>query len=429
MQTRSGKNMNIMKLLSSKSRKSKLLSPAFIPVVLSAFLASCVSTTPNFGGLGSLNNNSGQTAGQTGLQPGNLPQAQGEILGSGPVRVALLVPKSRTGFAGIAAENFRNAADLALREFGQDVVQIVVKDTQGTPEGAAAAAQQAISEGAELILGPLFSTSVTAVAGVARPAGVPIVSFTTTSSVGQRGVYTFGIAPEAGVKRVASYAGSRGSRTFAALIPNNALGTITEGALRQSVSAFGGQLVTAERYTDGTDAATKAATIASLITSGQVDTVFIPGSGDVAPSLVQAIQNSGIQPGQVRFIGSGQWDDPRIFRDARLAGSFYPAPNRDNYLKFASRYNTTYGKPPVRLASLAYDAASLTIVLTRQFGDSRFSEQRLTSASGYKGVVDGIFRLNINGSVDHSLAVYEVTESGPRIADPAPAGFARTASR
>ena len=54
----------------------------------------------------------------------------------------------------------RNAAQLAVEESGANDVTLMVLDDRSTPEGAAQAAQQAISGGAELIVGPLFSPSV-----------------------------------------------------------------------------------------------------------------------------------------------------------------------------------------------------------------------------------------------------------------------------
>ena len=59
-----------------------------------------------------------------------------------------------------------HAAQLALD--GPGAPPLDVKDTGGTPEGAAAAAQSAIAEGAGLILGPLTSPETAAVAPVAR---------------------------------------------------------------------------------------------------------------------------------------------------------------------------------------------------------------------------------------------------------------------
>ena len=65
---------------------------------------------------------------------------------------------------GGRAHSMRNAAEMALAEFTNPDIQLLVKDDGGTSGGAQQAAQQALAEGAEIILGPLF-----AVLGAARP--------------------------------------------------------------------------------------------------------------------------------------------------------------------------------------------------------------------------------------------------------------------
>lgn len=399
----------------------------FLTLLLASILSGCLATGPsgpaNFGGLQSVIPNAPSTPSAT-----NLPAAKGRILGTGKVRVAMLVPKTAAGFGSLAAENFTNAADLALREFGSDVVQIVVKDTGGSAEGAANAAREAISEGAEAILGPMFSKAVPAVANVARPAGIPVITFSNANSVASNGVYVFGFAPEPGIIRAVRYAGSTGSRSFAALLPNNALGALSEGAFRQAVSSAGGRIVSITRYNYGNnEPLTKAREVGALAESGQVDAVFIPDAGDVVPQLVSALKASAPSVPNLKFIGSGQWDDPRIFRNPALAGADYPAPDRQGFNKFAQRYNGAFGKPPIRLASLGYDVASLMIVLAKRFPSDRFSRSKLTDANGFNGLVDGTFRLSPSGQVQRSLAVYEVTPSGPKVVSPAPRTFSQTA--
>ncbi|MCH8991732.1 MAG: ABC transporter substrate-binding protein [Acidobacteria bacterium] len=82
------------------------------------------------------------------------------------VRVALLLPLSgRNARLGNAMVN---AAQLALFDLADDRFELLIHDTKGTPEGAAEAAALAIGDGASLILGPLLSASVTAVARYRR---------------------------------------------------------------------------------------------------------------------------------------------------------------------------------------------------------------------------------------------------------------------
>ena len=73
------------------------------------------------------------------------------------VKVGLILPLSATGNAGVAAQSMKNAAEMALAEFQNPNIQLLVKDDGGSPQGAQQGAQQALAEGAEIILGPLFA--------------------------------------------------------------------------------------------------------------------------------------------------------------------------------------------------------------------------------------------------------------------------------
>jgi hypothetical protein len=349
----------------------------------------------------------------------------GETIGTGQVRVALLLPLSATGNAGQLAQNMRNAADLAVREFAGANIQILVKDDRGTPDGARAAASQAIAEGAELILGPLFAQSVTAAASVAKPANVPIVAFSTDTATASRGVYLLSFLPQTDVDRVVGYAASQGKRSIAALLPNNAYGTVVEAALQRAVANNGGRVMAIEKYNlDQGAMQEKAQAVANLVKTNTVDTVFLPDAGDAVPFIAQVLSAGGVRPDKIKFLGSGQWDDPRILAESNLNGGWYPAPENAGYNAFAGRYKAAFGAAPNRKATLAYDATSLAAGLAARFGNERFSAQVLTNPSGFIGL-DGAFRLLANGLNDRGLAVYEVQSGKAVVVSPAPKSFAR----
>src|SRR3954471_24404227 len=117
------------------------------------------------------------------------PQQQPQAVGTGQVKVGLILPLSAAGNAGLAAQSMRNAAEMALAEFQNPNIQLLIKDDAGSPQGAQQGAQQACDEGAEIILGPLFAGSVPATAQVARTRNIPVIAFSTDSSVAGRGVY------------------------------------------------------------------------------------------------------------------------------------------------------------------------------------------------------------------------------------------------
>ena len=142
----------------------------------------------------------------------------------------------------------KNAAEMALAEFKSPNIQLLVKDDGGTAQGAQAAAQQAISEGAEIIIGPIFAQSVSGVAQIARASNIPVIAFSTDVSVAARGVYLLSFLPETDVRRIVDFSVSRGKRSFAALLPDNAYGTVVEGAFQQEVSRRGGRVLVLEKY-------------------------------------------------------------------------------------------------------------------------------------------------------------------------------------
>jgi ABC-type branched-subunit amino acid transport system substrate-binding protein len=374
------------------------------------------------------------TAGRGGL-PGGSPggpglgnaPVTGEVLGTGPVKVALLLPLSATGNAGQIALNLKNASDLALREFQTASIQILVKDDRGTADGARAATTEALQQGAELILGPLFAQSVSAAAAVAKPANVPIIAFSTDASSASRGVYLLSFLPQTDIERIVRYAASQGKRSYAALLPNNAYGTVVEAALQKSVANAGGRVMALERYElERTAMQTKAEAVAKLVKSGTVDAIVLPDAGDAAPFLGQILAANGVDPSAIQYLGSGQWDDARIAQESNLNGAWYPAPEKAGFEAFARRYQAAFGAAPFRAATLAYDATSLAAGLTARFGERRFTPEVLTSTSGFIGL-DGAFRLLATGLNERGLAIYRIERGQVTVIDPAPKTFTKPA--
>ncbi|MBV9262254.1 MAG: penicillin-binding protein activator [Pseudolabrys sp.] len=347
----------------------------------------------------------------------------GTLIGAGGTRVALILPLSASGNAGVAAQSMKNAAEMALAEFKNPDIQLLVKDDGGTPQGAQLGAQQALQEGAQIIVGPLFAPAVSAVGQTARPRGVPVIAFSTDANVATRGVYLLSFLPESDVHRIVDFSISRGKRSFAALVPDNAYGAVVEAAFQQAVARRGGRVVALERYpSDGTRLVEPARRVAQA--AAQADAIFLPDGADAVPQVVQALVSAGVNLRRVQLLGTGLWDDPRLFSNTSLNNGWFAAPGSAGYRAFAQRYRQRYGNDPVRTATLAYDAVALIAALVKTQGAQQgFSEQVLTNAAGFSGI-DGIFRFRSDGTNERGLAVIQVTPSGGNEISPAPRSFA-----
>jgi branched-chain amino acid transport system substrate-binding protein len=138
--------------------------------------------------------------------------------------------------------------------------------------------------------------------------------------------------------------------------------------------------------------------------------------------VVQAMTNAGLQPRRVQLLGTGLWEDPRIFSDSALHGGWYAAPDPGGFRSFSARYRGRYNQDPVRTATLAYDAVALVAALVKTQGEQRFSEPVLTNPSGFAGI-DGVFRFRSDGTNERGLAVMRVAPAGGQVISPAPRSF------
>lgn len=328
-------------------------------------------------------------------------------------KVALIIPL--TGEDGGVGTSIANAASLALMDSGNRSIRLVTYDSTS---GAAAAANRAIAEGAELILGPLLAEDVRAVSPVARRANVPVVAFSNDSNVAGNGTYILGVTPLQAIDRVVRYSRGRGAARYGALVPTGVYGQRATQAMLASVRGSGGQMAGLETFNRSTGAARSAAT--NLSNRGPMDAVLIADSGRIAAAAAGAIR-----PGP-RLMGTELWaNDRTLGATPRLRGALYAAAPDTRFVQLVGRYRARYGKTPYRLGSLGYDAVLLAVRASRAWPVGRpFPAHSLVDRDGFAGV-DGIFRFGRDGIAERSLEVRQVTATGFTVVAPAATSFAR----
>jgi len=338
-----------------------------------------------------------------------------------PVRVGIILPfTSGSAPTRALAQSMMKAAELAMFDSGNRNILLMTADEGIGGAGAAAAAQQLLSQGAEIIIGPLFGPSVSAVAPVARDRGIPVLAFSTEKNVAGNGTYLLSFLPQNEVRRVVSYAATQGKHKYALLAPNNAYGDVATEAFTEAVTAAHGTVVDTERFLPSASAVTEPS--AAVAKSG-ADAVLIAQGGMVVRAIGPTLSLDGATKDKMKLLGTGLWaDDAGLSREASLEGSWYaaPAPNADT--DFVNKYRTTFGTAPAQLASLAYDAVSLVALLSQGAPYHRFTKTALLDPNGFAGV-NGIFRFRPDGTSERGLAVLEVTSSGPTVVSPAPTTF------
>ena len=397
---------------------ARLISRVICAAGLAAFVSGC---GPNgFGGGGGPAPEPNLSAPTTPVQ--SQPLGNGgasNTIGHGPDKVALILPLTQNGAPSSVGQSLRNAAELAYAEAGTNDLTILVKDDRSTPDGARDAAQAALGEGAELILGPLFAADVREAARVARAADKPVIGFSTDTGSAARGVYLLSFLIENYVDRIVDYAAAQGKKSFAALVPENDYGNVALGEFQQAVAKRGGRVEAIERYKPGAPADAVQRIAAAL---PRIDTLFIPDQADAMGAVAQALTANGIDSHKVQILGTGIWNDPRVLKLPALQGAWFATPENAGFNAFAQRYRAKFGSDPARIATLSYDAVSLVAALARSQGAQRFALDTLTNTSGFNGA-DGVFRFRPDGPNERGLAVLQIDNGAARTVSPAPRSF------
>ena len=335
------------------------------------------------------------------------------------VKVGMLLPLS--GPNASLGNAMLNAAQQAVFDAAATNFELMPRDTGANEYAAGAAAHDAISSGAQLLIGPLFAPQIPAVRHVAEQAGIPALALSTDTSLAAPGLYVMGFAPGAQAERIARFAAARGMRRFAALVPNTTYGALVGQAFQLAVAEAGGTVISLNTY-DATKHDSEAQIKSLADQSGVIDALFLPEGGADLTLITQQLAAAGFDPQKIRMLGTGLWDAPDTgHQNPFVVGGWYAAPDATTRQNFIAAYKATYGEEPPRLATLAYDATALAAIMAKR--GARYDQASLTNSNGFAGL-DGIFRLKFNGEVERGLAILEVTPDGQRAIDAAPTSFA-----
>jgi ABC-type branched-subunit amino acid transport system substrate-binding protein len=368
----------------------------------------------------------------------------------GKTKVGILLPLS--GPDEELGQEMLRASQMAVFDVADDRFLLMPRDTAGTPDGAASAGREMLARGAQLLLGPLFSESVSAAAGAAREAGVNMVAFSNNRAVAGNGSYLIGLLPREQVLRIVNYAHSQGVLRYAALAPDTPYGRQVVADLTEAVAAVGGTLVRTAFFSDDPDDISGAVRevaeydarvaaleelraeltakgedighLKTLDTWGDVDfdALFVPSGGAQLRQIAALLPFYDVDTSKVRLLGMETWRTAGLGREPALVGAWFAAPITDTREDFEARYRELYGRTPHSLAVLAYDATALAAVLSRVDNGPSFDTEALTSPNGFAGA-GGIFRFLPSGEVQRGLAVLEVEPWGFGILSPSPTTF------
>jgi hypothetical protein len=321
------------------------------------------------------------------------------------------------------ARSLENAARLAAGDLGQGSVELTVYPTSGNAAGAGQAAREAVADGAQVILGPLYAENAAAAGVAASGSGVPVISFSNNTSVAGGNVWVMGNTFENTARRILSFAAAQGRGRVLLTHATDPAGQVAAGAVRRAAGETAAQITGTVPY-EFSQAGISAAVpnVAAQARSTAANAIFLTGtpSGDL-PVMAQLLSETGLGGDAFRFLGLTRWDIPaETLQQPGLQGGYFALPDPGPMQQFTSRYAATYGAAPHPLAGLAYDGMAAIGAIAGQGGT--VARDTLTARSGFAGT-GGVFRLRDDGTIDRALAVAQIVNRQPQVVSPAPRSF------
>lgn len=343
-----------------------------------------------------------------------------------PVPVAMLLPKGSADANDVLlSESLENAARLAIADLQGVAIDLRIYDTAANADIAAQQAQLAVDSGAKIILGPLYSASAVAAGAAVADDGVNVLSFSNNTTIAGGNVFVLGHTFENTAARLTRYAARQGKSQIAMMYAENEAGNVARRAVSVASLQAGSFLVSEVGYPLTQEGVIEAVPqVRDAIEETSADVIFLTSNtAGALPFLSALLPESGVDPETVQYIGLTRWDIPaQTLELPGVQGGWFALPDPDRTAAFQLRYEVAYGTQPHRFGSLAYDGIAAIGALVASQGRDALTIDALTQSQGFEGV-DGVFRLNRDGTIERGLAVAQVVDEKVVVIDPAPQIF------
>ena len=160
--------------------------------------------------------------------------------------------------------------------------------------------------------------------------------------------------------------------------------------------------------------------VEQMIATRDFDTVLIAETGNRLKAISGTFGYYDVSYPHVLFIGTSVWENTNLTKETTLYHAVYPTISRVHADYFNAKYKDLFGSIPSSLYAYAYDAVALASVLSTK--DVRHLNEYITSTDGYIGI-NGMFKINPDGTNMHRLDIVEVTQNGLRTVDAASQKF------
>ena len=345
------------------------------------------------------------------------------------IKVGVMLPLS--GEHSEIGNLILNAIEMAVFQTEENKLELHIKDTEAKSDKAKKVLSELIDEGVKVVIGPLFSKSLAAIQSEVASKNINIFALTNNINLRNKGIWIFGVDPQAQTEKVLRYALEKGSKNIAALLPQNAYGLLLFDTITSFTQANLMKIEKIEFYNFSLESQRKTAQKISegfkdyklyldkikeqdneeekvnevLFMEKPFDSVFIAAAGQNLTVLSSQLQYNNVDPKIVQYLGISSWEDSSILNEPALEGGVFVTTSEMYQKKIKLIYKNSFNKEMPKIAMIAYDIVALLGSLNNL--GSNFNIYDLVNDEGYIGL-RGLFRLKKNGVVERAFQLKKI---------------------
>lgn len=359
---------------------------------------------------------------QPGIRAPSVDAAQ-----TGRLRIGLMVPLS--GRQAGVGRALVQAAQAAFIEAADDRMELIQRDSEGTPEGAARAAAALAAEGVAIVVGPLLAAEVRGAAPTLRAAGIPMLSLSSDRTAAEPGVFVTGLLPEDQVRAGFGFLRGAGAQRIAVLGADDASGRAFAEAARGVGSELGIEVTRVGLFPPNADPSGALSQVLRpdapqrgqrAVEGPPFDTLMLTDSAARLRAVGNAMTNAGLDPATLRLLGPSLWAaEPLLASEPVFTGALFPAPDEAAWDALATRLSLAFGGRAPRIALIAHDAMTVAVTAVRRAPMRPVPAEALLAPEGFAGAT-GRIRLLRDGRSQRQMRIYQATPAGLRNLGPSP---------
>ncbi len=346
------------------------------------------------------------------------------------VKVGVMLPL--TGENQKIGNMILNAIEMAIFQNEENKLELLIKDTEADPKIAKKRLLELVDERVNIVIGPLFSKTLAAIQGLSEINQVNILALTNNKNLARKGIWIFGIDPQAQTNKALQFALEKGAKNIAALLPKNAYGlllfdTISNFSEKHAVNikkiefyefSIESQRSSSERISKGfneyqeyldklnDDNSDEILDEELIAVEKPFDCVFIAASGQNLTVLSSQLQYNNVDPKFVQYLGISSWENKSILNEPALEGGVFVTTSQLYQKKIKLIYKNSFNKEMPNIAMIAYDILALISSLNINKNNG-FDISNIINTQGYIGL-RGLFRLKENGVVERTFDLKQV---------------------